>query len=223
MIKEYKDHPLRDLNSFHVEERADRIIEFDSKQDLDQIFAEGATPENWYTLGGGNNILFTQRFAGTLLKPVGKGIKIKAQIDDSVIVEAEAGVEWDDLVAWSVERDLWGMENLSLIPGTVGAAPVQNIGAYGAEAKDVIERVHYFDVQDRKHHTLGCAECRFAYRESIFKHELKGRAIITSVEFRLSKSSQPSLGYGDLAKEVEARGGATLKNICEAVYAIRQS
>ena len=223
MIKEYKDHPLRDLNSFHVEERADRIIEFDSKQDLDQIFAEGATPENWYTLGGGNNILFTQRFAGTLLKPVGKGIKIKAQIDDSVIVEAEAGVEWDDLVAWSVERDLWGMENLSLIPGTVGAAPVQNIGAYGAEAKDVIERVHFFDVEDRKHHTLGCAECRFAYRESIFKHELKGRAIITSVEFRLSKSSQPSLGYGDLAKEVELRGGATLKNIREAVCAIRQS
>lgn len=223
MIKEYKDHPLRDLNSFHVEERADRIIEFDSKQDLDQIFAEGATPENWYTLGGGNNILFTQRFAGTLLKPVGKGIKIKAQIDDSVIVEAEAGVEWDDLVAWSVECDLWGMENLSLIPGTVGAAPVQNIGAYGAEAKDVIERVHFFDVEDRKHHTLGCAECRFAYRESIFKHEFKGRAIITSVEFRLSKSSQPSLGYGDLAKEVEARGGATLKNIREAVCAIRQS
>ena len=223
MIKEYKDHPLRDLNSFHVEERADSIIEFDSKQDLDQIFAEGVTPENWYVLGGGNNILFTQRFAGTLLKPVGKGIKIKAQIDDSVIVEAEAGVEWDDLVAWSVERDLWGMENLSLIPGTVGAAPVQNIGAYGAEAKDVIERVHYFDVEDRKHHTLGCAECRFAYRESIFKHELKGRAIITSVEFRLSKSSQPSLGYGDLAKEVELRGGATLKNIREAVCAIRQS
>ena len=168
-------------------------------------------------------VLFTQRFAGTLLKPVGKGIKIKAQIDDSVIVEAEAGVEWDDLVAWSVERDLWGMENLSLIPGTVGAAPVQNIGAYGAEAKDVIERVHFFDVEDRKHHTLGCAECRFAYRESIFKHELKGRAIITSVEFRLSKSSQPSLGYGDLAKEVELRGGATLKNIREAVCAIRQS
>lgn len=223
MIKEYKDHPLRDLNSFHVEERADRIIEFDSKQDLDQIFAEGATPENWYVLGGGNNILFTQRFAGTLLKPVGKEIKIKAQIDDSVIVEAEAGVEWDDLVAWSVERDLWGMENLSLIPGTVGAAPVQNIGAYGAEAKDVIERVHFFDVEDRKHHTLGCAECRFAYRESIFKHELKGRAIITSVEFRLSKSSQPSLGYGDLAKEVELRGGATLRNIREAVCAIRQS
>lgn len=223
MIKEYKDHPLRDLNSFHVEERADRIIEFDSKWDLDEIFAEGATPVNWYVLGGGNNILFTQRFAGTLLKPVGKEIKIKAQIDDFIIIEVEAGVEWDDLVAWSVERDLWGMENLSLIPGTVGAAPVQNIGAYGAEAKDVIERVHYFDVEDRKHHTLGNAECHFAYRESIFKHKLRGRAIITSVEFRLTKSAQPSLGYGDLAKEVEARGGATLKNIREAVCAIRQS
>lgn len=223
MIEILKNHPLRDLNSFHVEERAERIITFDQKSDLDIIFSEGQAPENWYVLGGGNNILFTRRFCGTLIKPTGKNITIKAQIDDSVIVEIEAGVEWDDMVAWSVERELWGMENLSLIPGTVGAAPVQNIGAYGAEAGDVIERVHYFDTEERKHHTIGCAECRFGYRESIFKHELRGRAIITSVEFRLTKSPQPSLGYGDLAKEVEARGGASLKNIREAVCAIRRS
>lgn len=223
MIKEYINHPLRDLNSFHVEERAERVITFDQKEDLEQIFAEGHTLDNWYVLGGGNNILFTHRFGGTLIKPVGKNITIKANLDDSVIVEAEAGVEWDDMVEWSVERELWGMENLSLIPGTVGAAPVQNIGAYGAEAKDVIERVHYYDVKERRHHTMGNAECRFAYRESIFKHELRGKAIITSVEFRLSKSQQPSLGYGDLAKEVEARGRVTLKNIREAVCSIRRS
>lgn len=223
MIKEYINHPLRDLNSFHVEERAERVITFDEKGDLEQIFAEGHTLGNWYVLGGGNNILFTRRFGGTLIKPVGKNITIKANLDDSVIVEAEAGVEWDDMVEWSVERELWGMENLSLIPGTVGAAPVQNIGAYGAEAKDVIERVHYYDVEEKRHHTMGNAECRFAYRESIFKHELRSRAIITSVEFRLSKSQQPSLGYGDLAKEVEARGGVTLKNIREAVCSIRRS
>lgn len=223
MIKEYINHPLRDLNSFHVEERAERVITFDQKEDLEQIFAEGHTLDNWYVLGGGNNILFTRRFGGTLIKPVGKNIIIKANLDDSVIVEAEAGVEWDDMVEWSVERELWGMENLSLIPGTVGAAPVQNIGAYGAEAKDVIERVHYYDAKERRHHTMGNAECRFAYRESIFKHELRGKAIITSVEFRLSKSQQPSLGYGDLAKEVEARGRVTLKNIREAVCSIRRS
>lgn len=223
MIKEYINHPLRDLNSFHVEERAERVITFDQKEDLEQIFAEGHTLDNWYVLGGGNNILFTRRFGGTLIKPVGKNITIKANLDDSVIVEAEAGVEWDDMVEWSVERELWGMENLSLIPGTVGAAPVQNIGAYGAEAKDVIERVHYYDAKERRHHTMGNAECRFAYRESIFKHELRGKAIITSVEFRLSKSQQPSLGYGDLAKEVEARGRVTLKNIREAVCSIRRS
>lgn len=223
MIKEYINHPLRDLNSFHVEERAERVITFDQKEDLEQIFAEGHTLDNWYVLGGGNNILFTRRFGGTLIKPVGKNITIKANLDDSVIVEAEAGVEWDDMVEWSVERELWGMENLSLIPGTVGAAPVQNIGAYGAEAKDVIERVHYYDAKERRHHTMGNAECRFAYRESIFKHELRGKAIITSVEFRLSKSQQPSLGYGDLAKEVEARGRVTLKNIRKAVCSIRRS
>ncbi len=223
MIKEYINHPLRDLNSFHVEERAERVITFDQKEDLEQIFAEGHTLDNWYVLGGGNNILFTRRFGGTLIRPVGKNITIKANLDDSVIVEAEAGVEWDDMVEWSVERELWGMENLSLIPGTVGAAPVQNIGAYGAEAKDVIERVHYYDAKERRHHTMGNAECRFAYRESIFKHELRGKAIITSVEFRLSKSQQPSLGYGDLAKEVEARGRVTLKNIREAVCSIRRS
>ncbi len=223
MIKRYFDHPLRDLNSFHVEERADCIIEFDQKEELYEIFAEGNTPENWYVLGGGNNILFTKRYEGTLIHPAGRNISILSEDAEHLTVEVEAAVEWDDFVAWCVERELWGAENLSLIPGNVGASPVQNIGAYGSEAKDVISKVHFYDVAERKHCTLSNEECHFAYRDSIFKRELRGRAIITSVEFSLSKVANPNLGYGDLARETEARGGATLKNIREAVCAIRRN
>ena len=223
MIKEYIDFPLRELNSFHVEEQAARIIEFDEKGDLDMIFSEPNRPTKWYVLGGGNNILFTQRYDGTLIHPAGCGITIIDENDDYIIIEAEAAAEWDDLVEECVERGLWGAENLSLIPGSVGASPVQNIGAYGAEAKDIIHKVHYFDTQECEHLTLTNAECRFAYRDSIFKQELKGRAIITSVEFKLSKHSAPNLGYGDLAAETEKRGGARLINIREAVCDIRSS
>ena len=222
MIKQYIDFPLRELNSFHVEERAARIIEFDEDDDLDKIFSEPNRPTEWYVLGGGNNILFTQRYNGTLIHPTGCGITIIDEDDDSVTIEAEAAVEWDDLVEECVERGLWGAENLSLIPGSVGASPVQNIGAYGAEAKDIISRVHYFDTEECRHLSLSGEECQFAYRDSIFKRELKGRVIITSVEFKLSKHPAPNLGYGDLAAETEARGGATLINIREAVCDIRR-
>ncbi|MBR6814581.1 MAG: UDP-N-acetylmuramate dehydrogenase [Alistipes sp.] len=223
MINEYFNHPLRELNSFHVEEMADHILEFDRAEDLDQIFGSENAPQKWYALGGGNNILFTRRFEGTLIKPTGTKIHILTDDEDSVLVSVEAGLEWDDMVEWAVEHELWGVENLSLIPGTIGASPVQNIGAYGAEAKDVIERVHFFDTSERTHKSLRREECRFAYRNSIFKGELKGRCIITSVEFRLKKRAQPNLAYGDLKAETEKRGDATLRNIRDAVCAIRRS
>lgn len=223
MIKEYRDIPLRDLNSFHVEEQADCLLEFDQAEDLGQIFHSSGAPCRWYVLGGGNNILFTRRYEGTLIKPTGQRIEILSQTPQQTIVRAEAGVDWDHFVSWCVGQGLWGAENLSLIPGTVGAAPVQNIGAYGVEAKDIILRVHYFDVEQRRHLTLDCDECRFAYRDSIFKHELRGRVIITSVEFVLSSVENPNLGYGDLSREVEQLGGPTLENIRKAVCAIRQS
>ena len=138
-------------------------------------------------------------------------------------MRADAGVEWDDLVEWAVQRGLWGLENLSLIPGKAGAAPVQNIGAYGCEAKDAIERVHMFCVENCKCMTLDAAHCCFGYRESIFKHDLRGRVVITAVDIRLSRTPQPRLGYGDVEREVEARGGATLRNIREAICAIRRA
>ncbi len=222
MIREFEEHPLRGLNSFHADEKARRLVVFDAAEDLDHIFSPESGLGKFYVLGGGNNILFTGYFDGALLKPDIRGIHVLAEDDEAVTVEAGAAVEWDDLVAWSVERGLWGAENLSLIPGTVGAAPVQNIGAYGAEAKDVIARVHLFDTERREHAVLAAEECRFAYRDSIFKHELRGRAVITSVEFRFGKRPAPDLGYGDLQRETEARGGASLRNIREAVCAIRR-
>lgn len=223
MITTYIDHPLRERNSFHVEEQAARIIEFDAAADLDSIFAEGNAPVKWAVLGGGNNILFTKQYDGTLIHPIGKRIERLNDDSESVRVRVDAGVEWDDFVQWCVERNLWGAENLSLIPGSVGAAPVQNIGAYGAEAKDIIHTVHYFDTLQREHLSLSNEECRFGYRDSIFKGELRGRAIITAVDFTLSTVASPSLRYGDVQQQVEERGGATLKNIREAVCSIRQT
>lgn len=223
MIKRYAEHPLVQLNSFHVDEVAAHIIEFDCAEDLKEIFTPENAPQKWFILGGGNNILFTQRYDGTLIHPTGKQLKVVAEDERTLTILVEAGMEWDDMVAWCVERGLWGAENLSLIPGSVGASPVQNIGAYGAEAKDIISKVHFFDIDTLAFRTLLNEECRFAYRDSIFKQELRGKAIITAVEFTLHKEARPNLGYGDLSREVEARGGATLKNIREAVCAIRRS
>lgn len=222
MIRETADAPLRQRNSFHVEEQAERLIEFDREEDLDLIFGKGR-PERWYVLGGGNNILFTRRFEGTLIKPAATGITVIGEDTDTVTLRAEAATDWDRMVAWCVERGLWGAENLSLIPGTVGASPVQNIGAYGAEAAGIIYRVHLYDTLRREHATLEKADCRFAYRDSIFKHELRGRTVITAVELRLGKHPAPNLAYGDLKAQVEARGGASIANIRNAVCAIRRS
>ncbi len=222
MIRETADAPLRQRNSFHVEEQAERLIEFDREEDLDLIFGKGR-PERWYVLGGGNNILFTRRFEGTLIKPAATGITVIGEDADTVTLRAEAATDWDRMVAWCVERGLWGAENLSLIQGTVGASPVQNIGAYGAEAAGIIYRVHLYDTLRREHATLEKADCRFAYRDSIFKHEMRGRTVITAVELRLDKHPSPNLAYGDLKAQVEARGGASIANIRDAVCAIRRS
>lgn len=220
MKRIYSDISLADRNSFGVKQQAKTLVEFECAQDLRDYFEEH-NPEKWYVLGAGNNTLFMQDYDGVLFTPVNTQRTILASNDDYVELRAEAAHDWDELVEWSVNEGLWGIENLSAIPSSVGAAPVQNIGAYGAEAKDAITVVEYFDVESREVVRLSNDECRFAYRESIFKQELKGRVIILAVEFRLSRHAKPNLGYGDVISEVESRGGATLRNIREAICAIR--
>ncbi|WP_295992268.1 UDP-N-acetylmuramate dehydrogenase [uncultured Alistipes sp.] len=222
MIREYTDIDLTPRNSFRVRQRAARLVEFDTADDLRSLFADGG-PARWTVLSGGNNILFTRDYDGVLLTPVACGIETLDDDGRTALVRVDAGVEWDDLVEWAVACGLWGIENLSLIPGKAGAAPVQNIGAYGCEAKDAIERVHLFRTDTLREETLEAAACRFGYRESIFKHELRGRAVITAIEIRLSHTAAPKLGYGDVEREVAARGGATLRNIREAITAIRRA
>lgn len=222
MIREFHQISLRGRNSFGVDQRAARLVEFETAEDLRTFFAAGI-PGRWTVLAGGNNILFTEDYDGVLLTPAARQITPLGDDGDEVRLRVDAGVEWNDLVEWAVQRGLWGIENLSLIPGKAGAAPVQNIGAYGCEAKDVIERVEMYCVETGTMLTLDAAHCGFGYRESVFKHDLKGRVVITAVEIRLSHTPRPKLGYGDVEREVEARGGATLRNIREAICSIRRA
>ena len=222
MLRYYENIDITDRNSFHVRQTAKRLVEFDHAEELPELFAKYGS-ESWYVLSGGNNILFTKDIEPLLITPCDQTIAILSESDTTVRVKVGAGVEWDDLVAWSVERGLWGIENLSLIPGKAGAAPVQNIGAYGVEAKDVIRSVDMYFVEGGNFVTLAAEHCDFGYRESVFKHSLKGRVVITAIEIELSKVANPHLGYGDVVREVEARGGATLNNIRDAICSIRRS
>lgn len=222
MIRYYEDIDITSRNSFHVRQRAKRLVEFDRAEELPELFAKYGT-ENWYVLSGGNNILFTKDIEPLLVVPCDDRIELLEESATTLRVKVGAGVEWDDLVAWAVEREAWGIENLSLIPGKAGAAPVQNIGAYGVEAKDVIRAVEMYFVDGGNFVTLAAEHCGFGYRESVFKHSLKGRVVITAIEIELSKEANPRLGYGDVVREVEARGGATIANIRDAICAIRRS
>lgn len=222
MIRSFENADLRERNSFRAAQRAARLAEYDSAAELPEVFERYGMPQ-WTVLSGGNNILFTRDFDGLLLTPCGKTITVAAENDEMAIVRVDAGVEWDDFVRWATDRGLWGIENLSLIPGKVGAAPVQNIGAYGVEVKDSVVDVEMFVPDACKYAVLVAEHCAFGYRESVFKHTLRNKVVITTVEFRLYKSPRPILAYGNLAREVEARGGATLANIREAVCDIRRA
>lgn len=170
-----------------------------------------------------HNILFTRGLRRLLLTPVSQRIALLGEEEGTVHVRADAGVEWDDLVEWAVQRGLWGLENLSLIPGKAGAAPVQNIGAYGCEAKDAIERVHMFCVENCKCMTLDAAHAVSVTAKASSSTTCGDVSSSRRSTIRLSRTPQPRLGYGDVEREVEARGGTTLRNIREAICAIRRA
>lgn len=221
MIKRWENIDIKERNSFHVSAKVAHLIEFTDKEDLCEI-SEGLRPKEWMAVGSINNIIFTRDVNLTLLCPRNERIVVLDETSQYVDVYAGAGRNWDELVEWSVQHELWGLENLSLIPGSVGASPVQNIGAYGAEAKDTILSVEMFDMESRKFVTLAAEHCAFAYRESVFKHFLRGRVVITGVNFRLGKTPLPKLNYGDLQAQTMALGACTLENIRKAVCEIRR-
>lgn len=215
---------LKNLNTFSLDYLAESIIEIESEAEAAALFKNPADLKKpLLILGGGSNILFTDDFSGTVIRPVIKGISVESEEKDSAVISAGAGVKWDDFVDWCVERDYCGTENLALIPGNVGATPVQNIGAYGVEVKDIIVGVRAISVIDGSERYFTNAECRFGYRSSIFKLELKGRYLVTRVFYRVTKTFLPMLGYGSLKDEVDKTGEVTLRNIRNTVVTIRKS
>ena len=212
---------LADRNTFGMDVRADRLIDWATTDELKNALPDIEKPV--LMIGGGSNLLFMGDFKGTVLHSTITSIDIIDSTDDLVYVKVGAGVVWDDFVAWCTINGFWGVENLSAIPGEVGASAVQNIGAYGAEAKDVIDTVQTICLTDGTERDFSNAECRYGYRQSIFKNEHKGQYAVAYVIYALSKVPQPKLGYGALEQEVERVGGPTLANIRQAVISIRNS
>ena len=208
---------LKELNTFGFDVRALYYSSPVSTEEAKASVAE-ARSKNLpiLALGGGSNILFTRDYPGLVIHPRIGGIDIINEDHSSVLISVGAGIVWDRLVAYTVGRGWGGLENLTLIPGNTGASPVQNIGAYGVEAKDSIESVEGFYFDNLSDFKLDAESCRFNYRDSIFKRELQGKTLITRVEFRLSKNPKFELSYGKLDEEVAKYGQPTLtRRSCE--------
>jgi UDP-N-acetylmuramate dehydrogenase len=204
----------RFFSTFSSIEELNAVLEFSEKEKL-----------NWLIIGGGSNLLFTKDFDGIILKNELDGIELINEDDNYYFVKAAAGVGWHNFVLHCIENNYGGIENLSLIPGSVGAAPLQNIGAYGVELKDVFYELDAFNITTKAIEKFSLNDCAFGYRESIFKRELKGKYIVVSVTFRLTKQPVFNTKYGAIEQELEKMGRTELsiKNISNAVINIRSS
>jgi len=216
---------LKNYNTFGIDVNAKYFAEVKSVADLKEVFSNLAGIEKQLLiLGGGSNMLFTKDFDGLIVKVSIPGISFTTQ-DDEVMVTVGGGVIWNDLVNYCVENGFAGIENLSLIPGTVGASPIQNIGAYGVELKDVFHSCKAFEIATGEIRTFNYADCKFDYRDSVFKNELKGKYIITSVIFRLSEKANLQTHYGAITTELENRHitEPTIADVSKVVAHIRVS
>ena len=222
MIKQYTDISLLERNTFGIEAKAARLVEFASSAALVEFLAGGFSGKS-LVIGGGSNLLFVGDFDGTLFHSTIMDIDVVEESATDVLLRVGSGVNWDALVAYTVEKGWHGLENLSLIPGEVGASAVQNVGAYGVEAGDLIEKVETVRIADAAACSFTKADCDFAYRHSIFKSAEKGRHIVTYVTYRLKKTASFQLSYGNLKEKVEELGGATLANVRRAVCEIREA
>ena len=218
------DTSLLAFNTFGIDVKTAYLIEYSSVADLQAVLKLDVVKNNkLLPIGSGSNLLFMNDFDGVVLHSQIKDIEVLAENDHSVVVEVGSGVVWDDFVAYAVEQNWGGVENLSLIPGEVGASAVQNIGAYGVEVQDVIDVVRTVEIENGEIREFSNAECGYDYRESVFKKELKGRYIVSSVVFKLTKQPVFKLGYQHLEEEVRRNGDLSLQNIRQTIIAVRES
>lgn len=217
---------LKPFNSFQIEAEAALWTEITAEPDLLRLQDTAAFQQQpRYVLGGGSNILFTQNFPGLIIKVRIPGITVLSEDDHEVVVRAGAGVNWDELVRYATDRGWAGLENLSMIPGETGAAPIQNIGAYGVELESVFVSLDAIHLESGDKTVFDREMCRFGYRDSIFKKEHKGKYLITSVTLRLSKRPQLRLEYGNLKAVLDADGARNpdIRDVSRAVRKIRAS
>lgn len=221
-----KDVQLKPFNTFGIEATTKYFVEVSSIEQLQEILQN---PDYQSTerliLGGGSNVLLTKDFEGLVIKIAIKGFEVVQENEENIWIKAGAGVVWHDLVMHCVNKNYAGMENLSLIPGTVGAAPMQNIGAYGIEIKEVFEELQALEIATGEIKVFDKATCNFGYRESIFKHEAKGKYIILNVTFKLNKKPSFHVEYGAIKDTLAEMGVSemSIKAISDAVIHIRQS
>lgn len=221
-----KDVQLKPYNTFGIEATAKYFVEVSSIEQLKEILQNpDYQPIKRLILGGGSNMLLTKDFDGLVIKMSIKGMDVVKETEENIWIKAGAGVVWHDLVMHCVDQNYAGIENLSLIPGTVGAAPMQNIGAYGIEIKEVFEELEALEIETGEIRTFDKATCNFGYRESIFKHEAKGKYIILNVTFKLSKKPSFHVEYGAIKDTLAEMGVSemSIKAISDAVIHIRQS
>ena len=219
-----KNFNLKNHNTFGIDVKCDTFVSFTREAELlDFARSYEILPEELLILGGGSNFLFTADIEGVVLYPDVRGVEVIREDEENILVRVGAGEPWDDFVAWAAERGYGGVENLSGIPGHVGATPVQNIGAYGMEAGEAIERVEAVDIERAQPMEIAGADCHFAYRDSIFKHEWKNRFVVTRVIFRLNKHPELRLDYGTVRQEVERSGAFTPWGVREVILRVRAS
>jgi UDP-N-acetylmuramate dehydrogenase len=215
---------LKPFNTFGITVRTKYFAPFSSVKALKSLLLEVKSRE-LLILGGGSNVLFQGNFHGVTLRNEIKGIELIEENDKDIILKVGAGENWHELVLHTIAKGWGGFENLSLIPGSVGASPMQNIGAYGVEIKDVFQSLEALEIKTGKLHSFSHEDCQFGYRESVFKKALKNKYVITSVTYKLSKHPQLNTSYGAIEEELKSRGIAqpTIKDVSDAVIAIRQS
>ena len=221
-MKLHTQHSLKAFNTFGIDQTAENFVAVESTKELKEAL-NLAQFEQKFILGGGSNLLLTQPIKGLCIHIALKGINVTQEDDKTVIVEAMAGENWHDFVCWTLEQGYGGLENLSLIPGNVGTSPIQNIGAYGVELKDVFESCTAFDRHNLTQRTFSREDAQFGYRSSFFKTKGKGQYVISAVQFKLTKKAHViNTSYGAI-KEALGNKESTPQNIAHAVISIRQS